>query len=96
MKIQGFVPSAAPPAPPPQRRPPQHGIRHRVQQYVGIAMTNRFAVVRNVDPTQPQRSAGLEPVRIVSNTNAQRTGYLNSSHQSRAIILRLKITNNVV
>ena len=48
----------------------EHGVAHGVQQHVGIAVAQQSAVVGNVDPTQPQRPAGLEPMGVVSDSDA--------------------------
>jgi len=53
-----------------QGRRPEHRVGHRVQEHVGIAVADQLPVVGNVDPTQPERAAGLESMRVVSDSNA--------------------------
>ena len=49
---------------------PQQGVGHGVQERVGVAVADRLAVVRDVDAAQPQRPAGPETVRVVSESDA--------------------------
>ena len=44
-----------------------------MQQDIGIAMAHKLPRMRNLDPTQPQRPARLEAVRILAITYAQIT-----------------------
>ena len=46
------------------------GVRHRVQEYVGIAVAYRMGVVRDFDTTQPQRTARGEPVGVFAKSDA--------------------------
>jgi hypothetical protein len=41
-----------------------------VQQHVGIAMADQLAVVRNIDPPQPQWTSRPQPMRIVPDSDA--------------------------
>ena len=42
-----------------------------MQQHVGVAVADRLPVVRDVDAAQPQRPARREPMRVVSDSDAE-------------------------
>jgi hypothetical protein len=42
-----------------------------VQEHVGIAVSDQLPIVGDVDPTQSQRAARAEPVRVVSDSDAK-------------------------
>ncbi len=49
----------------------QDGVGHGVQQHVGVAVPDEPAVVGDIDAAQPQWAAGSEPVRVVSDSDAE-------------------------
>ena len=53
-----------------QRDRAQHGVDHRMDQHIAVAVADQFPVVGNIDPTQSQRATGLKPMGIVANSNA--------------------------
>lgn len=52
-----------------QRSGAQQGIRHRVQQRIGVGMADRMPIVRQRDAAQDQRAARLQPMPVVPNPN---------------------------
>lgn len=56
-----------------QRRRAQDRIGDSMQEDVRIAVADRMPIVRNIDPAQPQRAPRIEPVCIVSDSNALQT-----------------------
>jgi hypothetical protein len=40
-----------------------------VQQYVGVAVSDKVLVVRNYNPAQAKHAAWRQPMRIVSQSN---------------------------
>ena len=42
-----------------------------MQQDIGITVSDQVAINRDLDPTQPQWSSRLQPMRIVSDSDAE-------------------------
>ena len=55
----------------------QQRVGHGVQQHVGVAVADQRAGRGNVDAAQPQRSAGREPMRVVSDSDACAQAWLD-------------------
>jgi hypothetical protein len=54
-----------------------------VQQHVRIAVSDRMAIVRQVDSTDSQRSTFGQPMRVVANADSQAyRGTISLSHDS--------------
>ena len=53
-----------------QSRGSQQRVGHRVQQRVGVAMPHGRSIAGNIDAAQPQRTAGSQAMRVVSDANA--------------------------
>jgi hypothetical protein len=54
-----------------QRCCPQQRISNRVQEHIGIAVTDRAAVMRNGKAADPQRAARFKAVGVVSDADAK-------------------------
>jgi hypothetical protein len=50
----------------------QQGVRHGVQQHVGITVAQQMRAMRNVDPPKAQRTTRSQPVGVVSDANPLR------------------------
>jgi hypothetical protein len=61
----------------------EQSVGHRMQQDIGIAVTDKLSVMRHIDASKTQRSARGGAMRVVANSNPQIARGANSRFQKK-------------
>ena len=59
-----------------QRRRAENRVGYRVQQHIGVAVTDRLGIVGNRNAAQQKRPPRRQPVCVLSESNAHEMGSL--------------------